>query len=263
MATALPEAEVLAPAAPVLRRRPRIAGLGGVVTTVWATSIPPDARMLRVVPDAAVDLVLSGGRLVVAGPDTRAVRERLASGWVLGVQLVPGAVAPILGAPASACVNGRTDIAELWGPAGRELQDRLAGTTDRVAAGALIERAIAARLHGLRRFEIDPVPGALRRTFARGRRLDARSLGLGERQLRRRCVAAFGYPTATLRRIVRFQAFLDALESDATTELAVLAHRLGYSDQSHLTHQTREFSGLTPQALRRLAVHPLAGTITD
>lgn len=250
MATGLPPAEVLAPAGPVFRRRPRVPGLAAVVTAVWATQIPRDARVLRIVPDAAMDLVLAGGRLVVAGPDTRAIRERATPGWVVGFQLAPGAITHVLGAPASVCVNGRVDITELWGSAGRDLLDQLADTIDRPAASALVERAIAARLPGL---EIDPLPGWLRRAFGHGGRLDPRRTALGDRQLRRRCIAAFGYPTATLRRIVRFQRFMDAIALDRTSELAVLAYQLGYSDQSHLTHEVREFSGLTPRALRALA----------
>jgi Helix-turn-helix domain len=250
MATPLPPAEMLAPAGRVFRRRPHVPDLAAVVTAVWATQIPPGARTLRVVPDAALDLVLAGNRLVVAGPDTRAIREPADAGWVLGFQLAPGAIAHVLGAPPSVCVNGRPDITELWGSPGRRLLDQLTETTDRRTAAALVERAIAARLPGL---EIDPVPGALRWVFGHGGRPDHRCLGLGERQLRRRCIAAFGYPTATLRRIVRFRRFMDAITSDRTSELALLAHQLGYSDQSHLTHEVGEFSGLTPHAIRTIA----------
>jgi AraC-like DNA-binding protein len=257
MATVLPPAEVLAPAAPVLRRRPGLPELDDVVATVWTTTVPERAEMLRVVPDAAVDLVFAGGRLVVAGPDTRPVRERMPHGAVMGFQLTPDRVPDVLGAPASACLNGRTDIVELWGEAGRILQEQLAESPDRVTAVALIERAIADRVHDS---ELDPLPGALRHALAQGRRIDMRRLGVGERQLRRRCVAAFGYPVSTLRRIVRFQRFMDAIATGVSTELASLAHQLGYSDQSDLTHQVREYSGLTPHTIRRLALYPLQGT---
>ena len=250
MARPLPPSEVMAPVGPVFRRRPRVPDLAAVVTAVWATEIPHGVRTLRVVPDAALDLVLVGGRLVASGPDTRAIRESATAGWVLGFQLAPGAVAHVLGAPASVCVDGRTEVTELWGAPGRQLCDQLADTTDRRAAAALVERAIAARLPDL---EVDPVPAALRRTFGGGGPVDHRRLGLGERQLRRRCIAAFGYPTATLRRIVRFRRFMDAIASDRTSDLAILAHELGYSDQSHLTHEVREFSGLTPHAIRAIA----------
>ncbi len=254
MARTLPAGEVLAPAAPVFRRRPRRAALHGVLSTVWTTRIPDRVGLLRVVPDAAVDLVFSDGRLIVAGPDTGAVCERLSAGPVVGFQLAPAAVRQVLGAPASACLNARIDIADLWGASGRVLQDRLAAVRSRAQAADLVEAAIAGRLGDL---EPDPLPGVVRRSFAAGRGLDLRRLGVGERQLRRRCIAAFGYPVVTLRQIVRFQRFMDAIGSDRDAELADLAHRLGYSDQSHLTHQVREFSGLTPTALRRLATSPL------
>jgi AraC-like DNA-binding protein len=257
MAPALRPDEVLAPAAPVRRRSPRMAALQGVVTTVWATTVPATAQSVRVVPDAAVDLVFSNGHLVVAGPDTRAVCERLAPGGVVGFQIAPAAVRHVLGAPASACLNGRVDVAELWGAPGRALQHQLAAARDEAERAELVEAAIAYRLPGL---EPDPLPGVVRRTFAQGGLLDLRRLGVGERQLRRRCVAAFGYPVATLRQIIRFQRFMEAIALDHTAELAPLAAELGYSDQSHLTHQVREFSGLTPAALRRLSVHPLGAT---
>lgn len=241
----MPTDEVLAPGGPVQRRRPRPPELAAVVSCVWVTQVPECTAVLRVLPDAAVDLVFTAGRLVVAGPDTQAIRERLSPGPVLGFQLRPGAVAQVLGAPASALLNSRIGITEFWGASGRELQERLAETPE--AGRALIEQALAARLPGP---SVDPLAGMLRRTFARGVRLDVRRLGLGERQLRRRCVAAFGYPTVTLRRIMRFQRFMDAIATDRPVELAVLAHELGYSDQSDLTHQIREFSGLTPRVIR-------------
>lgn len=244
MAAELPYDEVLAPCGPVWRGRPRRPELNAVVACVWATNAP-EHRVLRVVPDAAVDLVFTDGRLVVAGPDTRAMRERLSPGKVLGFQLRPGAVAHVLGVPGSALLNDRIDTAEFWGASGRELQDRLAATP--ALAHELIEEAIAARLRGL---DVDPLPGILRRAFAHGARLDLRRLGVGERQLRRRCVAAFGYPISTLRRIMRFQRFLDAVAADRSVELAVLAHELGYTDQSDMTHQVRDFSGLTPLVIR-------------
>jgi AraC-like DNA-binding protein len=253
---ASPPVGLLAPAGPVRRRRPRRAELAAVITSVWLTQVPEHAGVVRVLPDAAMDLVLSGGRLVVAGPDTGAVSERLAPGWVLGLQLGPATAAQVIGAPASSCLNGRVDIDELWGTPGRVLREQLAATTSPRAAAALIEDAVAARVT---RPAPDPLPTLLRRTFARGEQPDLRRLGVAERQLRRRCVAAFGYPPATLRRIVRFQSFVDAVVADRTAALADLACRIGYSDQSHLSHDVREFSGLTPNELRRLAGHSHRG----
>jgi AraC-like DNA-binding protein len=258
VAASLAPDEVLAPAGPVLRRRPRRCELAAIVTTVWRTSVPEAASFVRVLPDAAVDLVYAGGRLFVAGADTRPSIDRMTAGPVLGLQLAPGAVAAVLGAPASATLNGRVDVSDLWGIDGRDLQDRLAGVADLRQASQLIEAALADRTRVAR---LDPLPGMLRATYARGDAVDRGDLGLGERQVRRRCVAAFGYPPGTLRRITRFQRFMAEVMSDDSAGLAALASRTGYADQSHLSEQVRDLSGLTPSELRRVASHPLAGTL--
>jgi AraC-like DNA-binding protein len=225
------------------------------VTSVWTTSVPTSAGALRVLPDAAVDLVFSGGCLLSAGPDTGPVTEQLPAGVVLGFQLAPGAAEAILHAPASAVAGCRVDIADLWGQAGRDLADRLAGTEGLAKAADLIESAIFENAAA----DVDALAGPLRRMLRAAGQVDTRELGLGDRQLRRRCVAAYGYPPRTLRRILRFQRFLEDLSAHAAAPLSELAGRAGYADQSHLAHDVGEFSGLTPAALQRAASYPLAG----
>ena len=248
MLTALPDDQVLAPAGPVRRARPRSAQLAAAISTIWVTTAPPGNARLRVLPDAAVDLVLSGSRLVVAGPDTHACIESLVPGVVIGMQIRPSAVPALLGHPASATCDERIPIEDIWGPAGRVLVERLAGAPDVPAAMALVEEACQVRLSNAE----SRLEGAdLRELLTTGRGLDARELGLSERQLRRRCVAMYGYGPRTLRRIVRFQCALSALRSQPAMPLAEVAARTGYVDQSHLAHDVGTFSGLTPLALRR------------
>jgi AraC-like DNA-binding protein len=260
METALPPGEVLAPSGPVRLRPPR-RELAAAVSTLWLTEVTARAALTRVLPDAAVDLVWSGGRLVVAGPDTRPVRERLPAGLVLGTQVRPGAVAALLGAPAGELLNGRVELAELWGRAGREVADRMAAGSLEQAVAAL-EAALLARLHEaeLAGAALDAVPGRVRALVSRAGQPDVRSLagdiGLGERQLRRRSVAAFGYGPRTLGRILRFQRVIGALRDPAAPPLAELAAREGYTDQAHLTREVSTFADLTPAALR-IAVNPM------
>ncbi|HKN97663.1 MAG TPA: hypothetical protein VJX10_11140, partial [Pseudonocardiaceae bacterium] len=73
----LPDDEALAPAAEVRARRPADPALGDVVGWLWVTRVPDAVRVLRVLPDAATDLVFTGARLHVAGPDTTACLESL------------------------------------------------------------------------------------------------------------------------------------------------------------------------------------------
>jgi AraC-like DNA-binding protein len=249
--TSLPPGEVLAPADPLRYLAPRHTALRRVVSTFWTTAMPVSARVVRVLPDAAVDLEVTGGRVGIAGPDTCPSVERLPAGAVLGVQLRPEAVPAVLGVPASALVNTRVDLEEVWGPAGRDLGEqvraaRSSGQVVDLAERALVRRTLAET--------ITPSIGSLRAQLAAGQELDVRRLGLSERQLRRRCVAAYGYGPSLLARVMRFQAALDLLRTPASGSLAEVAVLAGYVDQSHLSHDVGEFSGLTPAALRRTLV---------
>ena len=81
----------------------------------------------------------------------------------------------------------------------------------------------------------------------------AGEVGLSMRQLRRRFHAAVGYGPKTLQRVCRFQRFVR--EFDATggsCDLALAAAEAGYADQSHLTRDCVELSGVTPAALAGL-----------
>ena len=77
----------------------------------------------------------------------------------------------------------------------------------------------------------------------------AATLGLSERQLRRRIQESVGYSPRTLARIMRFQRFLANRERNPARDLADLAISSGYADQPHLTRECRALTGLTPVGL--------------
>jgi AraC-like DNA-binding protein len=97
----------------------------------------------------------------------------------------------------------------------------------------------------------DPLVRAAVRELARPRtRLAAlcRFLGVSERHLRRRIEEAVGYSPRTLARVLRLQRFLMLAERSGE-DLARLAADAGYADQSHLTRDCTELSGLPAGAL--------------
>ena len=158
---------------------------------------------------------------------------------VFGVRFRLGVAGAALGLPAGEFLDGTVPVADVWGAeattsgwppaASRELvevvRERLAGAPR--------------RRRGARGGAGDGAPGR-----ARGR---ARTLGVSERQLRRRFVDAVGYGPKTLARVLRFQRFL-ALAGEGE-ELARLALAAGYADQAHLTRETRRLAGRTPLEL--------------
>ena len=74
-------------------------------------------------------------------------------------------------------------------------------------------------------------------------------LGVGERQLRRRTIAAVGYAPKTLQRVLRFQRFLRMARSHCALGLAELAAANGFADQAHLTRECAALGGLPPRPL--------------
>jgi methylphosphotriester-DNA--protein-cysteine methyltransferase len=77
----------------------------------------------------------------------------------------------------------------------------------------------------------------------------ARQLGVGERQLHRRFLAAVGYGPKTLHRIVRFRRFLRLASGAGGVDIARLAMDAGYADHAHLVHDCQRLAGLPPGRL--------------
>jgi AraC-like DNA-binding protein len=237
-----------------MRFVPRNAAARELIMTVWTHVVPNDLRVLRVVPDAAIDLVLADDQLRVAGPDTAAVLESIPPGTrVVGFQLRAGAATSALGVPASAVRDERVEISELWGRTGVAVAEAMVDAPTVEKAVDVLESAIADRTPQAP--APDPVARAvLRRVRAERGTTPARKLagdlGLSERQLHRRCTAAFGYGSKVLARIVRLQSVLSDLREQFETSLAQLAAENGYADQAHLSHEFTALTGLTPAAVR-------------
>jgi AraC-like DNA-binding protein len=205
---------------------------------VWTNTLgEPGAGC--VLPDGCMDLLWNDGRLLVAGPDTRAyVTEGEANAWA-GVRFCPGTAPGYLGVPAHELRDRRVDLVDLWPAAEvRRLRGRIEAAADPVTAleDVALERAAAA----------EPPDPLLRRVVTAldsGRPVAATAdeLGLGARQLQRRCLAAFGYGPKTLARILRLQRAL-ALARGGTA-LADTAAQAGYADQAHLARDVKELAG--------------------
>jgi AraC-like DNA-binding protein len=204
----------------------------------------------RIVPDACVDLIWSGQRLTVAGPDTQSRLVALAPGTrVLGVRLRPGAAGTALGLPASELRDTAADGADVLGrDAAARLLDVLQSAPDPHAVLlAALERGAGA--------DLDPVVHAavvaLNRPGARVSSVAA-ELGLSARQLQRRVSDSVGYGPKMLARVLRFRR-LQALAAARTgqtgaraAELVELALDAGYADQAHMTAEVTRLAGLSP-----------------
>jgi AraC-like DNA-binding protein len=233
--------------------------LAGVVECFWRREPwrPPD-HDLGVLPDGRVDLIWGGhGEAFVIGPQTRALgRPARAQVAVVGVRFPPGIGPPLLGVPAHELADLHVALDSIDARPAVSLLRDLAVIEDPAQAPALIASAVAKRVDSDWHWSPDPVvrraAALLEHPEARVERV-ADELSLSERQLQRRFRDVVGYGPKTLQRVLRFQRLLGALELGPEPEggLAWIAASNGYSDQSHVTRETRELSGLTPRQLKR------------
>jgi AraC-like DNA-binding protein len=87
----------------------------------------------------------------------------------------------------------------------------------------------------------------------------AETIGWSERHFINQFCAYFGVrPKAAARRLRFSRAFGDVL-SGSGSDLCAIAARAGFSDQSHMTREFRDLSGLTPATLRKARFSDLPG----
>ena len=221
--------------------------------------IPPDGCVEAIfhVGDRfdEIDHVGSGARrrrqpaAFVVGVWTRPIVLASPSAFdTIGIRFRPGC-ASLFMAPAAELANRSADAPAIWGTAASTLIHRLADARDE-----------AGRLDAIRAFLLDrlrpsePVLSAalaaIHRTSGRVS-IDAlaQRTGVGHRRLERAFQEHVGVPAKTLCRIVRFQNVLRRATPDSAAAWADLALACGYTDQSHLIRDFRQFAGETPAQL--------------
>lgn len=223
-------------------------GVASVAACVWEQE-PAENCEQRVVPDGCVDVIWLGEReLVIAGADTGprtfTLPARLRTS---GIRLRPGAAGATLGLPASELRDRHLNAELVWGGDAARLSEALAQATPsgrlRLLADAVERRAV----------EPDALVLAAARRFAapRTRVADVSAeLGISERQLHRRTLAAVGYGPKMLARVARMRRLV-ALPDDA---LASRALQAGYASQAHMNEEVRRLTGLTPVRFLKDAV---------
>lgn len=202
-----------------------------------------------VLPDGCMDLLWADGRLLVAGPDTGPhPAGEVPGGAFAGIRLAPGTAPALIGVPAHALRDRRVELADLWPArtvrrASALVEGYVEGYGDaRAGLEALaLARAADARAPDPRTAEV-----VARLRAGEAVAAIARAVGLGERQLHRRSLDAFGYGPRTLGRILRLRRALALAR--AGLPYAEVACAAGYADQAHLARDVRALAGTTLRA---------------
>lgn len=240
-------------------------------------------RKERILPSGTSELVMNlhDDEVHIQGPGRPENWERLSGAVVsgtysgvfvcdamqhrsmLGVHFKPGGALPLLGVMAGELTDAHTDLENLWGKKACDLRERLYAATTPRHRFQIMERALVNRLGQARR--LHPGVQAALEMFGptgthRSVRDVARDVGLCQRRFIQLFAAQVGLTPKRLCRVLRFQRARalaegigrqdpsgEELRADTSeVEWAQLASMCGYCDQSHLIHEFRELSGLTP-----------------
>jgi AraC-like DNA-binding protein len=168
---------------------------------------------------------------------------------VMGVRFRPGGAFPFLGPPANELADAHVDLEALWGTSAVELRERLCAAKTPDERFNLLEKALVAHLfrplerHCAVRFALD--------TFGRADsggaiRDVARDVGLSQRRFIQLFAREVGMSPKLFCRVRRFRQALEKVRWLALPNWSRVAADCGYYDQSHLIHDFRFFSNLSP-----------------
>lgn len=169
---------------------------------------------------------------------------------IIAVRFHPHGAAPFLAMPMNELADAFTDLSDLAGRDGTNLQERILNAPDNRQRVAHFEEFLSGRL---KRGRADDalIGHSVRRIVASAGRLSVGALsdetGISLRHLERRFVSTVGMSPKLLARIVRFQKVLGHLRSDRPGSLTSLSYDCGYYDQAHFIRDFKTFSGISPR----------------
>jgi AraC-like DNA-binding protein len=209
------------------RERLPAPSLSELASCVWVQRVSQEGpEFARSVPNGCIEIACMKGSHVVSvtGPRREPLVRRLPPrSTVVGVRLRPGVPADVIGATATELTDSALNLDELWGRSAVAAAERIALAATPRDAARVLEQELAARCSAAPARDplVAEIVGRLQ-PWQRGRVGELTSeLFMSPRQLRRRCVAAFGFPPKTLHRILRFQGFLSLAQAFKRHDVSV------------------------------------------
>ena len=245
--------------------------LDAFVESIWIVESATSGsnQLERVLPTGAAQLIVNlredetrrydlaramrcetAGGVILAGPMARfGVIDTREQEWVAGVAFKPGGTAAFMRVPASEARDLDVDLGDLWPRdlAGSLREQLLAAPT----ADARLEQLESALLRVWRGYTgHDAVAYAVGTFTARPAVASVStvmaSIGMSQRRFIERFSAEVGLTPKRFCRVRRFQHAIAMAHAGGDVDWTSVALDCGYYDQSHLIHDFREFSGLTP-----------------
>jgi AraC-like DNA-binding protein len=169
----------------------------------------------------------------------------------VAVELTPLGCRALLGMPAGALWNTSAELADVVGPPGAELWERLQGPAPWEARFATCDLVLG-RL--LRDSALDPSLGRawgllVASWGAMPVETLARTVGWSRHHLARRFAGEFGLAPKSAAWVMRFDRARRMLQGPERPALAWVAARCGYADQAHLAREFADLAGCPPTRL--------------
>jgi AraC-like DNA-binding protein len=210
----------------------------------------------RVLPSGKFQIILdlrdssfATGPLVVGMQSKHSIIEAHGLQSMIGILFRPGGAHPFLKVPADEFRDRVVPLELIWGSAGAGLRDRIREAISpaqkfRILDAVLCHRAeTQCQLSTAVRYalsEFQRVPHVQRVLEVTKRS------GLSRRRLAQLFREQVGLTPKRYCRILRFQQVVRQIATGQAIDWAGLALATGYYDQSHLAHEFREFSGISP-----------------
>lgn len=169
---------------------------------------------------------------------------------MFGVYLYPFTIPALLRITASDLTGQLPDLNELFGKAGRELEERIMLAIDNRERTRIVSAFLISLLARTKR-EIPPVFASIGEIIRAQGLVKVGALAnryaYSPRNFERKFKEFAGLTPKLFSRIVRFQSIVKTYRK-TDRSLTEIAHDFGYYDQSHFIHEFKEFSGYNPKA---------------
>ena len=206
--------------------------------------------LAETLPHPCVHVVFERGRARIAGVQPRRFRRRLqGQDRVFGIKFRPAAFQPFLRAPLSRLTGRTVGLRTVFGSEGLVLRDAILAEPDPRRCVTLAQDFLRARLPAM-----PPEVARLRDVVERLAsdpdilRVEqvAALAGMEPRQLQRRFNAAVGVSPKWVIQRYRLHEAVELLSRADAPDMASLALRLGYFDQSHFIRDFKSVVGRPP-----------------
>lgn len=207
----------------------------------------------RVLPDGCVDIIVerngSRGGVSMVGTMTRALVVE-SNSWThyVGVRFRPGVARALFGIPAVELTDLRVPLAELWRDADT-ITERVLCAPSPARRVCAMESVLLERVRRMPPLAADVLAATQMILRAAGNlsvTALAPALGVTRQHLARSFARDVGISPKMLARVARVRAAVARIHDSVEPNWSTLALELGFYDQSHLVHDVKELTGLTP-----------------